>query len=292
MARIRTIKPEFWSDEKLAPLPVIDRLVFLGLISMADDAGRLVDNLKMIDAFIFPYSDDSARDSLETLAKLSRITRYKAANGQRLIQINGWATHQRVDRPSGRVLPGPEAEHVVSCEDRGHSRETREHASGDSRDTRDGFASDSPLDLGSRIRDLGSGIRDQGSRTEDGDEGAAATAAPLIEPLGLGEYEPDAEALLRAARNPVAVRATLAALMNGLHGSYAPAEIGLAIRDFVANGEAFNAAKFRRYCERARSTLRGDDSSPAPSRRNNGHAPAIGAGGKTYLNALRALEEP
>ena len=68
MARIRTIKPEFWQDEKLAPLESIHRLVFLGLISHADDAGRLVDNIKALDGMIFPSTDDSSRESLETLA--------------------------------------------------------------------------------------------------------------------------------------------------------------------------------------------------------------------------------
>ena len=42
MPRIRTMKPEMLSDEKLAPLPVIDRFVFQALILLADDAGRLL----------------------------------------------------------------------------------------------------------------------------------------------------------------------------------------------------------------------------------------------------------
>ena len=50
MARIRTIKPEFWTDEKLAPLSPICRLTFLGLVSMADDAGRL--NAKQLRGFV------------------------------------------------------------------------------------------------------------------------------------------------------------------------------------------------------------------------------------------------
>ena len=61
------IKPEFWQDEKLAPLTPVDRLVFLGLISQADDAGRLVDSVRMLDGLLFPYTDDSSVESLETL---------------------------------------------------------------------------------------------------------------------------------------------------------------------------------------------------------------------------------
>jgi len=52
MRRIRTIKPEMFEDEKLSKLPPITRFVFVGLISLADDYGRLVDNVKQIDGLI------------------------------------------------------------------------------------------------------------------------------------------------------------------------------------------------------------------------------------------------
>jgi hypothetical protein len=105
--RIRTLKPEFWSDEKLSPLPPIDRLVFLGLISLSDDAGRLLDNVKAIDGFVFPETEDSAKKSLELLAGLGRIIRYRSTSGQKLIQIANWHRHQKIDKPSKYTLPGP-----------------------------------------------------------------------------------------------------------------------------------------------------------------------------------------
>jgi hypothetical protein len=108
MARIRTIKPEFWSDEKLSTFDPVTRLVFLGLISQADDAGRLVDNVKLLDGLLFPETDDSCRAALDTLAAHSRVVRYTSASGQRLIQIANWDRHQRVDRPSKHNLPGPD----------------------------------------------------------------------------------------------------------------------------------------------------------------------------------------
>lgn len=107
MARIRTIKPEFWGDEKMAPMPPIDRLVFLALISMADDAGRLVDNIKTIDGFVFPESEDSSRNSLDNLARAGRILRYESDSGQKLIQVANWLRHQKVDKPAKYVLPAP-----------------------------------------------------------------------------------------------------------------------------------------------------------------------------------------
>ena len=99
MARIRTMKPEFWQDEKLAPLAPIHRLVFLGLISHADDAGRLVDNIKLLDGLLFPETEDTARESLEILCGIGCIDRGYAESGQGVIQIVNWK-HQKIDKPN------------------------------------------------------------------------------------------------------------------------------------------------------------------------------------------------
>lgn len=99
MPRIRTIKPEFWSDEKLSVCDAITRFVFLGLIGMADDRGRLLDNIKIIDAFIFPNTSDTCRESVATLSRIGRVQRGKTSSGQNIIQIVNWERHQRVDKP-------------------------------------------------------------------------------------------------------------------------------------------------------------------------------------------------
>jgi len=98
--RIRTIKPEFWGDEKLAPMAPIDRLVFLGLISMSDDAGRLIDSVRAIDGFVFPLTDDTSADSLLRLQDMGRIERGETSSGQRVIQLVNWKKHQKIDKPN------------------------------------------------------------------------------------------------------------------------------------------------------------------------------------------------
>src|SRR5712691_5641185 len=100
MARIRTLKPEFWSDEKLSRCDVLTRLVFVGLISQADDAGRLVDSVKLIDGVLFSETADTCGPALETLACLGRILRFTSSSGQSIIQIVKWREHQKVDKPS------------------------------------------------------------------------------------------------------------------------------------------------------------------------------------------------
>ncbi len=107
MPRIRTIKPEFWLDEKLSLMSAIDRLTFLGLISMADDYGRVHDNAKIIDAFVFPNSDDSVRESLANLSRISRIRRGNSSSGMPVIEIVNWARHQKVDKPQPKLALPP-----------------------------------------------------------------------------------------------------------------------------------------------------------------------------------------
>ncbi len=146
MPRIRTIKPEFWADEKLSPLDPVTRLVFLGLISLADDCGRIVDNLKQIDAFIFPETEDSAREALANLWRIFRIKRGTTASGQKIIQIVNWTTHQKIDHPNFKAaLP-----EIIDSEDDG---QIREHVANDSRSDHEEVRTASRPDLRTTIND-------------------------------------------------------------------------------------------------------------------------------------------
>jgi len=158
MARIRTVKPEFFSDEKLAPLPVIDRFVFLGLICMADDKGRLVDNVRTIDALIFPESPDvSSAASIDKLVALGRIRRGVTESGQKLIEVVNFTRHQLIQHPAKynlppivtQVVPQPQVANV-SCD----PHETLMRTAGESPETL-------THDLRSSISDLRSPISDQ-----------------------------------------------------------------------------------------------------------------------------------
>lgn len=58
MARIRTIKPEFWEDEKLGKLPMPCRLFYIGCWNFADDQGVFRSNLVILKSRIFPYDEN------------------------------------------------------------------------------------------------------------------------------------------------------------------------------------------------------------------------------------------
>ena len=58
MPRIRTIKPEFFTDEVIAQMSPLARIAFEGLWCHADKSGRLEDRPARLKVLILPY--DSA----------------------------------------------------------------------------------------------------------------------------------------------------------------------------------------------------------------------------------------
>lgn len=106
MARIRTIKPEFWTSEQVMNCSLPARLMFIGMWNFADDKGRMTLSEKKIKAQIFPSDDLSFMDIHGMLLELSKndlVTLYDVDNVE-YIQINGWK-HQRIDKPQKSRYP-------------------------------------------------------------------------------------------------------------------------------------------------------------------------------------------
>lgn len=101
MARIRTIKPEFWTSEQVMECSAMARLLFIGIWNFCDDAGNHPMSPKTIKALVFPGDDITASVVEELLAELvsnQLISIYEAASKQYL-HVNGWH-HQKIDRPT------------------------------------------------------------------------------------------------------------------------------------------------------------------------------------------------
>lgn len=94
MARIRTIKPEFFKNEQLAELPMIARMLFIGLWTQADRRGRLLDRPKRIKAEVLPYDKADVDQLLTSLQEAGLIIRYEC-QGFEAIQILSFEKHQR-----------------------------------------------------------------------------------------------------------------------------------------------------------------------------------------------------
>lgn len=110
MARIRTIKPEFFDDEHLCELPFEARLCFIGLWTQADKAGRMEDRPKRLKARIFPFDDVDMDSLLSALHREGFIVRYEV-DGRAFLAVKhtSWSKHQRPrqDEPES-TLPEPD----------------------------------------------------------------------------------------------------------------------------------------------------------------------------------------
>lgn len=94
MARIRTIKPEFFTDEDVGALPPTVRLFFIALWCHADKAGRMKIKERELAAKCCPYDRLSAKKALSMLEERRFITTWEHS-GIRYLQIRTWDLHQK-----------------------------------------------------------------------------------------------------------------------------------------------------------------------------------------------------
>lgn len=110
MARIRTIKPSFFTSFAMAEHPYSTRLTFIGLWTYVDDEGRGPDDPRLIKGALWPLDDAMTPRKVEgdlgRLAKAGQIIRY-SVEGRRYLAVTEWGLHQRINRPTASQHPGP-----------------------------------------------------------------------------------------------------------------------------------------------------------------------------------------
>ncbi len=182
MARIRSIKPEFWKSDAIARLSWEARLAFVALWSYVDDNGVGRDNVKLITAELFALEDDPtesiARVSriLDELARESRIVRYTHA-GKGYLFVNNWDEHQKIDRPTKTRYPRPDAEGStpLTCANTDPREEVAEHSR---------VARESPSPGAVELGTKGTGSRGTGEQgvPPQNSDGALAIRTPASHP--------------------------------------------------------------------------------------------------------------
>ena len=106
MARIRTIKPEFWTDDKVVLVSIPARLLFIGLWNFADDSGNLENSPAQIKMRILPADSESVPPLLRELSGVGLLREY-SVNSKNYINIPGFTSHQVINKPSKTRLPPP-----------------------------------------------------------------------------------------------------------------------------------------------------------------------------------------
>ena len=106
MARIRTIKPEFWTDEKVVDLSAFARLLFIGIWNFCDDEGRMVFSPKRIKMQIFPADALEVTPLFDELCAAGLVEVYSMHEASYL-QVCGFNKHQKIDKRSASKIPPP-----------------------------------------------------------------------------------------------------------------------------------------------------------------------------------------
>ena len=159
MARIRTVKPDFFDSGTLAKISRNARLTFVGLFTLADDEGRLRDLPKKIAGELFPYDDDVTAAQITTwldeLASVGSLVRY-SVRGDKFMAIPSWRNHQKIDHPTASRIPAPpEVEITENSQVALDFYASPETLANDSREIRESFAPDLGKGKGS-----GKGVND------------------------------------------------------------------------------------------------------------------------------------
>ncbi len=132
MAR-RMITSDIWLHERFGHLPLHARVLFIGMITNADDEGRIKASPSYLRALVFPYDDDVTADQVkewrDAIENNGFIATYQGGNGlspvcppvvnqvstNDLAVLLGWNEHQQIRkdrrRPSSLQTP---PEHVLA----------------------------------------------------------------------------------------------------------------------------------------------------------------------------------
>jgi hypothetical protein len=107
MPRARNVKPGFFANEKLAELDAWGRLLFIGLWTLADRAGRIEYRPARIKAQLFPFDAVDVAAHVDALAMRGFVTLYDV-QGVALLQVDAFEKHQNPHhREPQSTLPAP-----------------------------------------------------------------------------------------------------------------------------------------------------------------------------------------
>jgi hypothetical protein len=112
MARIRSVKPDFWTSEQVMECSPIARLLFIGMWNFADDHGRIPCAPKTIKAQIFPADEMNAKNIRRMIDELASngLVRLYEVGGKEFLLITGWH-HQKIDKRQAAKYPDPPSEY-------------------------------------------------------------------------------------------------------------------------------------------------------------------------------------
>jgi hypothetical protein len=166
MARIRSLKPEFFKHPGICELPIATRYFFAGLWCQADREGRIKDRPKVLKVEIAPWDDLDADNVLAQLAAAGFVVRYEV-DGEGYISIPHFAKHQRPHprEAKSEIPPPPRSGTLRAVESNGVTR-TAPEINGEARTA---ARTDPAVEVNGKVPCLGDlGLGDLGGKAGGG----------------------------------------------------------------------------------------------------------------------------
>ena len=129
MARKRMIAQQIWDDPDFSSLDIPEQLLFIGMVTFADDYGHLPARPATLKKWIFGYRDDVTNDMVETwrdniIRKCRNVCLYPI-DGQQYIEFQKWTQYQELKYKTRPLYPEPSGE---SYQDLLETKEDKEDA--------------------------------------------------------------------------------------------------------------------------------------------------------------------
>ena len=117
MARIRTIKPDYYTSLDTAGLSIEAFALFPGLLTHADDEGRFIDEPRLVKAALAPLRDAITAGDVDKIlgeyVDAGLVARYEV-DGIGYCQIVKFDDHQVINRPKPSKYPPKPAGHEAA----------------------------------------------------------------------------------------------------------------------------------------------------------------------------------
>lgn len=106
MARIRTIKPDFWRDELLASISAEAALLAIGLLNHCDDEGYFNANPKLVESDVFPLRtlSKATTELLRELSGIGYIEVFSGSDGKTYGKVSNFEKHQVINKKTSSKI--------------------------------------------------------------------------------------------------------------------------------------------------------------------------------------------
>lgn len=170
--RRREVSPEFWTDERVVAVSDAAKLLFVGVLHIADREGRLLDRPMAISMKVRPWDAASGPAAFEELVAIGLIARYQVGS-ERYAWVPRFAKWQRPHpREQPSVIPPPS--------DEGHTREAMQGPSGSTLEAMQGpsgSTKDRPWSIQGQTMEA---IHEQiSTKNRAGSSGSSGSSGPL-----------------------------------------------------------------------------------------------------------------